>query len=71
TLEKYWQSEKKDLKTSVAVVDSNAQGQKNSTLPWFWSFKVQADSTSSDCMTEFYRVHWLRMKSLRDRWAKE
>ncbi|KAG1880692.1 hypothetical protein C8R48DRAFT_668103 [Suillus tomentosus] len=71
TLEKYRELEKKDLKTSVAVVDPNAWGQRNSTLPWFWSFEVQADSTSSDWMTKFYRVHWLHTKSLHNWWAEE
>ncbi|KAG1876011.1 hypothetical protein C8R48DRAFT_669235 [Suillus tomentosus] len=51
-LEKYRQLDKKDLKTSAAVADPNSRGQRNSTLPWFWSFEVQADSTSSDWMTE-------------------
>ncbi|KAG1784524.1 uncharacterized protein HD556DRAFT_1251225, partial [Suillus plorans] len=69
-LEKYQLLDKKDLKTSAAVADPNARGQRNSTLPWFWSFEVQADSTSSDLMTKC-KVHWLRMKSLRDRWAEE
>ncbi|KAG1841465.1 hypothetical protein C8R48DRAFT_751179 [Suillus tomentosus] len=69
-LEKYRQLDKKDLKTSAAVADPNSWGQRNSTLPWFWSFEVQADSTSSDWMTEC-KVHWLRTKSLRDRWAEE
>ncbi|KAG1901134.1 uncharacterized protein F5891DRAFT_979687 [Suillus fuscotomentosus] len=69
-LEKYRQLDKKDLKTSARVADPNSRGQRNSTLSWFWSFEVQADSTSSDWMTEC-KVHWLCTKSLRDHWAEE
>ncbi|KAG1837170.1 hypothetical protein DFJ58DRAFT_669107, partial [Suillus subalutaceus] len=46
-------------------------GQRNSTLPWFWSLDVRGDSVSNDWMNEFYRVHWLRTKALQDRWAEE
>ncbi|KAG2343157.1 hypothetical protein BDR05DRAFT_884626, partial [Suillus weaverae] len=46
-------------------------GQRNSTLPWFWSLDVQGDLVSNDWMNEFYRVHWLRTKALQDRWAEE
>ncbi|KAG1836908.1 hypothetical protein F4604DRAFT_1602134, partial [Suillus subluteus] len=63
--------EKADLKATTVVADSNARGQRNSTLAWFWSIDVQGDSTSNDWMNEFYRVHWLRTLALRDRWAEE
>ncbi|KAG2345169.1 hypothetical protein BDR05DRAFT_881134, partial [Suillus weaverae] len=46
-------------------------GQRNSTLPWFWSLDVQGDSVSNDWMNEFHRVHWLHTKALQDRWAEE
>ncbi|KAG2745656.1 hypothetical protein P692DRAFT_20741228, partial [Suillus brevipes Sb2] len=70
-LEKYRELEKSDLKATSAVADPNARGQRNSTLPWFWSLDVQGDSVSNDWMNEFYRVHWLHTKALRDRWAEE
>ncbi|KAG0691964.1 hypothetical protein DFH29DRAFT_883337 [Suillus ampliporus] len=70
-LEKYWVLEKSDLKATSAVADPNARGQRNSTLPWFWSLDIQGDSVSNDWMNEFYRVHWLRTKALRDRWEEE
>ncbi|KAG2085106.1 uncharacterized protein F5147DRAFT_589220 [Suillus discolor] len=70
-LEKYLRMEKSHLKASAAVADLNAQGQRNSTLPWFWSLDVQGDSISNDWMNEFYRVHWLRAKALHDRWLEE
>ncbi|KAG1893413.1 uncharacterized protein F5891DRAFT_1196459 [Suillus fuscotomentosus] len=70
-LKKYLRMEKCHLKTTAAVADPNARGQRNATLPWFWSLDVQGDSVSSDWMNEFYRVHWLRTKALHDRWAEE
>ncbi|KAG2052609.1 hypothetical protein BDR06DRAFT_887551 [Suillus hirtellus] len=70
-LNKYLWMEKCHLKTTAAVVDPNAQGQRNATLPWFWSLDIQGDSVSSDWMNEFYRVHWLRTKALCDQWVEE
>ncbi|KAG1793247.1 uncharacterized protein HD556DRAFT_1432294 [Suillus plorans] len=70
-LQKYRELHKSDLKANSAVADPNARGQRNSTLPWFWSLDVQGDSVSNDWLNEFYRVHWLRTKALQDRWAEE
>jgi hypothetical protein len=50
-LEKYRELEKRDLKATL-VVDPNAQGQRNSTLPWFWSLDIRGDSISNDWMNE-------------------
>ncbi|KAG2057282.1 hypothetical protein BDR06DRAFT_847496, partial [Suillus hirtellus] len=68
---KYLRMEKSHLKASAAVADPNTQGQRNSTLPWFWSLDVQCDSISNNWMNEFYRVHWLRAKALHDQWLEE
>ncbi|KAG0692922.1 hypothetical protein DFH29DRAFT_816956 [Suillus ampliporus] len=70
-LEKYRVLEKSDLKATSTVADPNARGQRNSTLPWFWSLDVRGDPVSNDWMNEFYRVHWLRTKALCDCWAEE
>ena len=51
-LEKFLPLKKGDLKASSAVADPSARGQRNSTLPWFWSLNVQGDSSNSDWMTE-------------------
>jgi hypothetical protein len=55
-LEKYQKLDKGDLKASTAIADPNARGQRNSTLPWFWSVDVTADACSSDWMTECERT---------------
>ncbi|KAG1844998.1 hypothetical protein F4604DRAFT_1595844, partial [Suillus subluteus] len=70
-LERYRPFAKEHLKVSTAVADPNARGQRNNTLAWFWSMDVAGDSDGSDWLNEFYRVHWLRAKALRDRWEEE
>ncbi|KAG1740442.1 uncharacterized protein EDB91DRAFT_1082000 [Suillus paluster] len=70
-LKKYLPLKKEDLKTSSAVADPNARGQRDMTLSWFWSLDVQGDTSGNDWMTEFYRVNWLRTKALHDRWNEE
>ncbi|KAG1720292.1 hypothetical protein EDB19DRAFT_1836061 [Suillus lakei] len=62
---------KEDLKASSAVANPNARGQRDTTLSWFWSLDVQGDTSGNGWMTEFYRVNWLRMKALRNRWNEE
>ncbi|KAG1834638.1 hypothetical protein DFJ58DRAFT_847572 [Suillus subalutaceus] len=52
-LDKYRELVKNDLKATSAVADPNARGQRNSTLPWFWSLDVQGDSVNNDWMNEF------------------
>ncbi|KAG2347673.1 hypothetical protein BDR05DRAFT_849547, partial [Suillus weaverae] len=62
-LKKYLPLEKEHLKTSTAVADPNAHGQRNTTLAWFWSLDVQGDTSGNDWMTEFYWVNWLQTKA--------
>ncbi|KAG1908948.1 uncharacterized protein F5891DRAFT_1180522 [Suillus fuscotomentosus] len=62
---------KEHLKVSTAVANPNSRGQRNNTLPWFWSLDVAGGSESNDWLDEFYRVHWLRAKALKDCWAEE
>jgi hypothetical protein len=51
-LTKYLPLRKEDLKASSAVADPNARGQRDSTLPWFWSLDIQGDTLGNDWMTE-------------------
>ncbi|KAG1779886.1 hypothetical protein EV702DRAFT_1043277 [Suillus placidus] len=53
-LEKYRELLKSDLKATLAVADPSAQGQRNSTLPWFWSLDVQGNSVSNDWMNKWH-----------------
>ncbi|KAF8835197.1 hypothetical protein BDN67DRAFT_913465, partial [Paxillus ammoniavirescens] len=70
-LARYQALTKDHLKVSSAVAKLNARGHRNDTLPWFWSMDVTRDAEADDWMMEFYRVHWLQSKALRDRWEKE
>ncbi|KAF8833724.1 hypothetical protein BDN67DRAFT_1017247 [Paxillus ammoniavirescens] len=68
----WYQALTKDhLKVSSAVAKPNARGHRNDTLPWSWSMDVARDAEADDWMMEFYRVHWLQSKALRDRWEEE
>ncbi|KAG2148165.1 uncharacterized protein EDB93DRAFT_1240507 [Suillus bovinus] len=70
-LMKYLPLKKEHLKASAAVADPNARGQRDITLPWFWSINVQGDTSRNDWMTEFYRVNWLQTKALHDHWNED
>ncbi|KAG1900024.1 uncharacterized protein F5891DRAFT_980638 [Suillus fuscotomentosus] len=70
-LKRYQPLTREHLKVSTAVADPNSRGQRNNVLAWFWSLDMEGDSDSSDWLNEFYRVHWLRAKAMRDQWAEE
>ncbi|KAG1800739.1 uncharacterized protein HD556DRAFT_1438739 [Suillus plorans] len=55
-----------DQKISTAVGDPNARGQRNESLTWFWSVKVELGGPDQLWNEEFYRVPWLRAKALQD-----
>ncbi|KAG1723661.1 uncharacterized protein EDB91DRAFT_1063313 [Suillus paluster] len=70
-LQKYKPLLWEQLKISAAISDPNAQGQRNKSLTWFWSVKVDLGGPDHSWNEEFYQVHWLRAKALRDRWKEE
>ncbi|KAG1889071.1 uncharacterized protein F5891DRAFT_1198771 [Suillus fuscotomentosus] len=70
-LQKYKPLLREQLKISTAVGDPNARGQRNESLAWFWSVEVDLGGPDQSWNEEFYRVHWLRAKALRDRWREE
>ncbi|KAG1901338.1 uncharacterized protein F5891DRAFT_1187617 [Suillus fuscotomentosus] len=70
-LQKYKPLLREQLKISTAVGDPNARGQRNESLAWFWSVEVDLRGPDQSWNEEFYRVHWLRAKALRDRWREE
>ncbi|KAG1743982.1 uncharacterized protein EDB91DRAFT_1080812 [Suillus paluster] len=65
-LQKYKPLLQEQLKISTAVGDPNARGQRNESLNWFWSIKVDLGGSDHLWNEEFYRVHWLRAKALQD-----
>ncbi|KAG1740134.1 uncharacterized protein EDB91DRAFT_1248459 [Suillus paluster] len=58
-------------RSSTAVGDPNARGQRNESLAWFWSLDIDLSGPSESWNDKFYRVHWLWAKALRDRWIEE
>ncbi|KAG1722201.1 hypothetical protein EDB19DRAFT_1916812 [Suillus lakei] len=70
-LQKYKPLLREQLKISTAIGDPNARGQRNESLAWFWSVEVDLGGSDHSWNEEFYQVHWLRAKSLRDRWKEE
>ncbi|KAG2361925.1 hypothetical protein BDR07DRAFT_1485381 [Suillus spraguei] len=70
-LQKYKPLLREQLKISTAIGDPNARGQRNESLAWFWSVEVDMEGPENSWNEEFYRVHWLRAKALRDRWKEE
>ncbi|KAG2145402.1 uncharacterized protein EDB93DRAFT_1104659 [Suillus bovinus] len=38
---------------------------------WFWSIKIDMHGPDQSWNEEFYQVHWLRAKALRDQWKEE
>ncbi|KAG1834324.1 hypothetical protein DFJ58DRAFT_652738 [Suillus subalutaceus] len=70
-VQKYKPLLREQLKISTAVGDPNARGQRNESLAWFWSVEVDLGGPDHSWNEEFYRVHWLRAKALRDRWKEE
>ncbi|KAI6003242.1 hypothetical protein F5J12DRAFT_722638 [Pisolithus orientalis] len=70
-LEQYKELNDSDLTISMAVSDPNARGHRDNTLPWIWTMDVLRDTAANDWMSEFYRVNWLWMRAMQDRWKEE
>ncbi|KAI6000355.1 hypothetical protein F5J12DRAFT_784372 [Pisolithus orientalis] len=70
-LEQYKELNDSNLTISMAVSDPNARGHRDDTLPWIWTMDVPRDMATNDWMSEFYRVNWLQMRALWDRWKEE
>jgi hypothetical protein len=43
-LDRYKVLERQDLRIDTAVIAPNVRGQRNKSLPWFWSMDVQRDA---------------------------
>ncbi|KAI5997776.1 hypothetical protein F5J12DRAFT_785008 [Pisolithus orientalis] len=70
-LEQYKELNDSNLTISMAVSDPNARGHRDNTLPWIWTMDVPRDMATNDWISEFYRVNWLWMRALWDRWKEE
>lgn len=52
TIKKYRVLSRNDLKIRTNVIDPNARGERNSSLPWFWTLDVKDSSQGHTCMDE-------------------
>ncbi|KAI9450357.1 hypothetical protein BJY52DRAFT_1191896 [Lactarius psammicola] len=59
-----------DLHVNTAILGATQVGQRNTQLPWIWSFGTTVDQDGT-WMDEFNRVHWLRAKAQFQRWMEE
>ena len=55
--DRYKALERQDLKISTAVIAADVRGQRNKSLPWFWSMDIQRDADVgawvNDCKCNF------------------
>ncbi|KAI5993014.1 hypothetical protein EDD15DRAFT_2367807 [Pisolithus albus] len=71
TLSRFQELLNSHLTVDTAAFTQNAHSHRSSNLPWFWSIDIPRDTTSKSWLTEFYRIHWLRAKAVKDRWEEE
>ncbi|KAL4062289.1 hypothetical protein J3A83DRAFT_4110860 [Scleroderma citrinum] len=65
-LDQYHELHSADLNVTTAIAEPNARDHQYDTLAWFWTMDLPCDTDKNDWMSEFYWVHWLRAKALRD-----
>ncbi|THH12612.1 hypothetical protein EW146_g7536 [Bondarzewia mesenterica] len=61
----------KDLKVRTAISDPSKLKHWKESLAWFWNMDVRQDTEQRGWIEEFYRVYWLQVKALRDRWEEQ
>ncbi|KAH9020688.1 hypothetical protein EDB85DRAFT_1872367, partial [Lactarius pseudohatsudake] len=59
-----------DLRVKTAILGAAEVGQRNTQLPWIWSFGF-SNMEGEGWFDEFNRVHWLRAKAQLERWKEE
>ncbi|KAI6022172.1 hypothetical protein BKA83DRAFT_4054270 [Pisolithus microcarpus] len=70
-LDRYQELQKSHLSTSAAAFTQGAHDHRGSQLPWFWMIDIPKDTDSKSWLSEFYRIHWLCTKAVKDRWEEE
>ncbi|KAI6004934.1 hypothetical protein EDD15DRAFT_2155191, partial [Pisolithus albus] len=71
TLTRFQQLQKSHMAVRTAAFLQNAHDHRSSNLPWFWCMDIPRTTSSKNWLTEFYRIHWLRAKAVKDRWEEE
>ncbi|KAF8262212.1 hypothetical protein EI94DRAFT_1603313 [Lactarius quietus] len=70
-LDRYKVLTRQHLSVSTSIISPQVCGQRNKSLPWFWTMDVRRDANVGEWMEDFYRVHWLRAKAQKMRWIEE
>ncbi|EGN93457.1 hypothetical protein SERLA73DRAFT_63959, partial [Serpula lacrymans var. lacrymans S7.3] len=68
---KYEELKPDHLRTSTQLMNLNVTGLCNTALPWFWSMDLKGDTSQQIWISEFYWVHWLKAKTMYNRWIEE
>jgi hypothetical protein len=55
-LDRYKVLERQDLKTDTTVIAPDVRGQRNKSLPWFWTMDVRRDSDVGTWMNDCRRI---------------
>ena len=55
-LDRYKVLERQDLKIDTSVIAPDVRGQRNKSLPWFWSMDIQRDADVGAWMTDCKRI---------------
>jgi hypothetical protein len=55
-LDRYKVLERRDLKIDTTVIAPDVRGQRNKSLPWFWSMDVQRDADVGEWMNDCRRI---------------
>ncbi|KAF8256955.1 hypothetical protein EI94DRAFT_1635730, partial [Lactarius quietus] len=70
-LDQYKVLTQQHLSVSTSIVSPQVRGQRNKSLPWFWTMDVRRDADVGEWMEDFYQVHWLRAKAQKMQWIEE
>ncbi|KAH9015214.1 hypothetical protein EDB84DRAFT_1567796 [Lactarius hengduanensis] len=70
-LDRYKVLTRQDLSVKTSIIAPQVRGQRNQSLPWFWTMDVRGDADEGEWMEDFYRVHWLRARAQKMRWIEE
>ncbi|KAH9011246.1 hypothetical protein EDB84DRAFT_1445273, partial [Lactarius hengduanensis] len=70
-LDRYKVLRRQDLSVETSIIAPHVRGQRNKSLPWFWTMDIRRDADIGEWMEDFYRVHWLRAKAQKMQWIEE
>ncbi|KAF8266490.1 hypothetical protein EI94DRAFT_1701677 [Lactarius quietus] len=70
-LDQYKVLTRQHLSVSTSIISPQVRGQRNKSLPWFWTMDVRRDADVGEWMEDVYQVHWLRAKAQKMRWIEE